>query len=126
MIKFSGAPKSFELLIDESKIRQVFVNLLDNAIKYSKIGGIVEIGYNKETLGKIIVYVKDKGIGIPKLQQSRVGEKFFRGDNAIMAQTDGTGLGLYISKAIIEAHGGKIWFESKLGKGSTFYFFLPI
>lgn len=126
VIKCEGAPKEFKLSVDPIKIKQVFNNLVNNALKYSKYGGQVEIGCDQHLKNKIIIYVKDKGIGIPKKQQNRVFDKFFRADNAITSKTDGTGLGLYIAKAIIEAHGGEMWFESKIGKGSTFYFSLPI
>ncbi|PJB16018.1 hypothetical protein CO116_02800, partial [Candidatus Falkowbacteria bacterium CG_4_9_14_3_um_filter_38_19] len=70
--------------------------------------------------------IKDTGVGILKNQQSRVFSKFFRGANAIRMETEGSGLGLYIAKNIIEAHGGKIWFESEEGKGTTFHFTLPM
>lgn len=126
IVKCAGAPASFEILIDASKIRQVFDNLISNAVKYSHIGGKVELGCEKKDGDNLIIFIKDNGIGIPKYQQKRVFSKFFRGDNAITAQTDGTGLGLYIARAIVEAHGGKMWFESEENKGSTFYFSLPI
>jgi len=70
--------------------------------------------------------IKDTGVGIPEDQQKRVFTKFFRGTNVMRLETEGSGLGLYISKNIIEAHDGKIWFESKEGKGATFYFSLPV
>ncbi len=124
IIKCKGAPRKLIINIDADNIRQVFSNLINNAIKYSKNRGLVEIGWKSKN-GEIIFWVKDKGIGIPNGQQDRVFEKFFRSDNAAKQETDGTGLGLYIAKTIIEAHGGKIWFESEEGKGSKFYFSLP-
>jgi len=72
------------------------------------------------------VIVKDDGIGIPKDQQKRIFDKFFRTNNAIRLETEGTGLGLFICKNIIKAHGGRIWFESEKDKGSIFCFTLPI
>jgi len=111
---------------DESKIRQAFQNLINNAIKYSSEGGVVTVGCDKPTREKITFFVRDTGVGIPKLQQRKIFEKFFRADNVVAAEIEGTGLGLYIVKAIIERHGGKIWFESEEGKGTTFRFTLPV
>ena len=111
--------------MDAEKIKLAVDNLLDNAIKYTKPGGRLELELScgiKEVEFKI----KDSGLGIPKSQQERVFSKFFRGENIMKVQTEGTGLGLFITKNIIEAHGGKIWFDSKEGKGTTFYFTLPI
>ncbi|OGF28582.1 hypothetical protein A2331_04180 [Candidatus Falkowbacteria bacterium RIFOXYB2_FULL_34_18] len=118
--------KRMEFEFDKQKIRQVFYNLISNAIKYSKQGGIVEISCDCDWKNKKMInfHVKDEGIGIPKSQQNKVFSKFFRADNAIITQADGTGLGLYITKAIIEAHGGKLWFESEENKGTTFHFSL--
>ena len=75
---------------------------------------------------QILFSVKDTGIGIPTSQHNRVFGRFFRADNAVKTETEGTGLGLFIAKNIIEAHSGKIWFESQEGEGTTFYFVLPI
>jgi len=113
--------------IDSEKISLVLQNLLDNAIHYTKIGGHVKVSidYLKDK-EKIIISVKDTGIGIFKDQQRRVFSRFFRGTNAIKTETEGTGLGLFIAKNIVEAHNGKIWFESKKNEGSTFHFSLPI
>ena len=120
--------------IDTEKIRQVIINLIDNAIRYNKKGGKVTITLKYVTkkiddlTGEkwIECEVKDTGIGIPKDQQRRIFERFFRGSNAIRKETEGSGLGLYISKNIIEAHEGRLWFESEEGKGSTFIFSLPV
>jgi len=113
--------------VDAEKISLVFQNLIDNAISYTNPGGKVEVSikYLKDKK-EILVSTKDTGIGIPKDQHQRVFSRFFRGSNAIRAETEGTGLGLFIAKNIVEAHGGKIWFESEENKGTTFYFTLPV
>ena len=115
-----------EIELDPEKISLVFQNLLDNAIHYTKTGGLVKISLNYlKDKKEILISVKDTGIGIPKDQQKRVFTRFFRGANAIKTETEGTGLGLFIAKNIVDAHGGRIWFESKENKGTTFYFTLP-
>lgn len=125
--KAKSLPKELILNVDEQKIREVFQNLMSNAVKYSKNGGVVELGIMLPSDDKNLttLYVKDSGLGIPKNQQSRMFEKFFRADNVQSQETTGTGLGMYIAKAITEKHGGKMWFESEENKGSTFYISLP-
>ncbi|MCA9386734.1 PAS domain S-box protein [Candidatus Dojkabacteria bacterium] len=110
--------------IDKEKIFQVIKNLIDNGVKYSpsKSKVMVEVQDNQD---QFIISVKDTGIGIPKDQSERIFEKFFRADNVLKAETDGTGLGLYIVKAIVEGHYGKVWFESNEDKGTTFFVSLP-
>lgn len=114
-----------EMMIDVDLIKHVYSNLLTNALKYTNEGGkIVVRVYLK---GKnVITEVKDNGIGIPKEEQSRIMEKFFRGSNALKKETEGNGLGLYLTKTIVESSGGKMWFDSTEGKGSSFNFSLPI
>lgn len=124
IIKCAGAPNKLIMKLDDSKIEQVFANLINNAIKYSKKGGKIRISCEHKN-GQVIFKIKDNGIGIPEEQQKKVFSKFFRAENAVANETDGTGLGLYIVKAIAEAHGGKIWFNSKKGQGTTFFFSLP-
>jgi PAS domain S-box-containing protein len=111
--------------VDIEKISFAIQNLLENAIRYNREGGEIEITL-EEKEGKIKFSIKDTGIGIPKDQQHRVFTKFFRAPNAMKMETEGSGLGLFITKNIIEAHGGRIWFESEEGKGTTFYFTLPV
>jgi len=110
--------------VDAVKIKQVLQNLLSNAIKYSAENTKVFWGY-KDEKKKFTFFVKDAGLGIPLEQQKRIFEKFFRANNVLMTGAEGTGLGLYIVKSIIEAHGGKVWFESAEGKGTTFFFEIP-
>ena len=121
----ADAPRELFLQVDELKIRQVFQNLLSNAIKYSKEKALIAVGCQRKK-SEVVFFVEDNGIGIPKHQQNQVFSKFFRAENVMIVHTDGTGLGLYIVKAIVEAHGGKVWFESEEGKGTTFFFSLPI
>ncbi len=116
-----------KITMDVEKMRLVIQNLLDNAVKYTPFGGNITIllEYDKDKK-EITFSIKDTGVGIPRDQQARVFTKFFRGANVMRMETEGTGLGLFISKNIIETHGGKIWFESKERKGTTFYFIMPI
>lgn len=111
--------------IDPEKIGSVIQNLLDNAIRYIKGKGVVDIKIEKidESLK---LTISDSGVGIPQHQQRMVFQKFFRAENVMKYETKGTGLGLFISKAIIEQHKGKIGFISKENDGSIFWFTLPI
>jgi len=116
-------PEGLMLEVDGDKCREVLTNLIGNAIKYSKDGGRVEVGVTK-TQKDTILYVQDDGVGIPKHQQERIFEKFFRAEN-VAEEIEGTGLGLYIVRAIVEKHGGRIWFSTEVGKGTTFYAAFP-
>ena len=114
-----------QVMVDVEKMRLAIQNLIDNAVRYTPLGGSVTISL-KSGKKEIEFSVQDTGVGIPKDQQERVLTKFFRGANVLRMETEGSGLGLFITKNIIEAHGGKIWFESEEGKGTTFYFTLPV
>lgn len=122
---FKQNPEKFPLVwVDEDKIRQVVMNFTDNAVYYSADNSKIYLDLTLD--GNDIVFtVKDSGIGVPKKDQSRLFTKFFRADNARRQRPDGTGVGLYLAKKVIIAHKGKLIFESKLGKGSTFGFRLP-
>lgn len=110
---------------DKMRIEEVLNNLINNAINYTDPNGTIEVGA-KTSSNEVITYVKDSGRGIPKEAIPHLFTKFFRVEGIKEANYKGTGLGLYISKSIIDLHHGKIWVESELNKGSTFYFSLPI
>jgi signal transduction histidine kinase len=110
---------------DFERLREVLTNLIGNAIKYSPDGGLIKVG---GVLGKndtVCLYVSDEGIGIPPADQERIFERLYRVDNSLTRQTPGTGLGLFLVKAVIEAHDGRVWVESTPGEGSTFWIELP-
>jgi PAS domain S-box-containing protein len=118
-------PQSAEAKIDASLLGQVIHNLLTNAIRYSsEENGKVWVELNQVD-DDYQITVSDNGIGIPKNAQSRIFERFYRADNAINIEGQGTGLGLYLAKMIMEAAGCQIWFESKENKGTTFYLRIP-
>jgi len=118
-------PPGFPVVVgDLVRLEQVLNNLVSNAIKYSPEGGIIEIG-GRVLPDEVIVTVSDTGVGIPPDEQPRVFERFFRGTRERHQRTPGAGLGLYLSKAIVESHGGRIWVESYPGKGTAFSFAIP-
>jgi PAS domain S-box-containing protein len=120
---FVDAPAVYNA--DAKLIRIVFQNFLSNAVKYTQPEGhvIAEISTRENNL---YIRVADNGYGIPKAQHAKIFEKLFRADNVRQKDTEGTGLGMYIVKAIVENSGGKIWFDSEEDKGTTFHVYLPI
>jgi PAS domain S-box-containing protein len=115
-----------KLWADPDRLVQTLTNLVGNALKYSPNGGDVIISAHANDSGMVEIAVQDHGLGIPKEAQNQLFGKFFRVDNSDRREIGGTGLGLAISREIVEAHGGKIWVESELGQGSTFYFTIPV
>ncbi len=119
-------PKRFPILdLDEGKIRQVIMNFADNALYYSAENTTIHV---KLTIQDAVVVfsVKDTGIGVPLTEQAELFTKFYRASNARKQRPDGTGVGLFLAKKVIDAHGGKVVFESVEGQGSTFGFHLPL
>jgi K+-sensing histidine kinase KdpD len=109
---------------DQTKLRQVVQNLLSNAVKYSPKGGRISVRAENYAVDQLLVSVTDEGIGIPGEQIVKLFQKFSRIDTTQAREIKGSGLGLWICKEIVKAHGGKIWVESDVGKGSTFKFTL--
>ncbi len=109
---------------DEVRLRQVFDNLINNAIKYSPNGGEIRISGSYDAEG-VTISVSDQGVGIPAEELPNIFERFYRVDSALSRRTQGTGLGLYLARAFVTAHGGKLSVESAPQKGSTFHVWLP-
>jgi signal transduction histidine kinase len=139
---------------DRERLRQVLTNLTGNAIKYSPNGGVIRIGgwfepqgnhirgisvdgspivsgspsaaVSLGESGRVVIYVADEGIGIPQEELSHIFERFYRVDSSLRRSTAGAGLGLFLCRAIVEAHGGQIWAHSETGKGTTIFVGLPL
>ncbi len=119
LVGVDKVPVEAVVQVDMIQMVQVFTNLLDNAVNYSPKGSTVEVSF-ENTDNEVKISIKDSGLGIPVKQQEKIFEKFFRADNVVKGSI-GTGLGLYMTKSIVEGHGGKIWFRSEENKGTTFY-----
>lgn len=118
-------PRFPSVVADPEQMGEALTNLVDNAIKYSPSGGTIAI-MGKASDGQIEITVADEGIGIAVRDLERIFERFHRVDSSLASKVQGAGLGLFICKSIIEAHGGTIWADSKLGTGSRFTFTIPI
>jgi len=112
-------------VLDYQRIDQVLENLLSNAFKFTEAGDAIEVNVRSDESSEVIVAVKDSGIGIPQDGLEHLFELYGQVEGSARFSRKGTGLGLAICKKIVEAHGGRIWAESELGSGSTFYFSLP-
>jgi len=112
------------VLADAERIQRVITNLLHNAIKFTPAGGCVTLFARRENEDRVVIAVRDTGVGIAPEEQARIFERFYKADRA--RSSGGTGLGLAIAKHIVQAHRGQIWVESVEGRGSTFYFSLPV
>jgi two-component system phosphate regulon sensor histidine kinase PhoR len=109
---------------DSSRLREALLNLLDNALQYTPAGGRIAVRA-RAVDSSVVISVTDSGIGIPKSDQQKIFERFYRVDDARSREVGGTGLGLSITKHLVEAHGGRIEVESEVGRGSTFSLILP-
>lgn len=130
-LRVNADPDLPEISVDPEKMRLAIENLLSNAVRYSAPKGIITISLantpgTAKSPGAVTVSIEDRGIGIPKEEQRKIFQRFFRATNAQQASAEGSGLGLFITKNIIERHGGTITFTSEENKGSTFLFSLPI
>jgi PAS domain S-box-containing protein len=113
-----------KVIADTQLLRQVILNLISNAMKYTPRGGKIKIAANRVD-SQLRWEIQDTGIGIPKSDLAKLFEKFYRAENAVAVETEGTGLGLYLVRLIVEQFGGKVWCSSEEGVGSTFAFTLP-
>ena len=110
--------------MDRTRLGQVVTNLLSNAIKYAPEGGEVTVSM-EETTNSVVVHIADQGLGIPADKVDRLFELFYRVQSRETRQIEGLGLGLALTRALVEAHGGEIWVESEPGTGSVFSYSLP-
>ena len=118
-------PLDMLAVVDELQFIHLVRNLIDNAIKYTPAGGQVDVTAKRLDDGDLSISVRDTGIGIPQGELERIFDRFYRVDKARSRKMGGTGLGLAIVKDIVQAHGGKLYVDTQLGKGSTFTVVLP-
>lgn len=123
-LKFEIDKKIPKILTDEQRFEEIFNNLISNAVKFTEKGSITISA--RTDLDKVLFKVSDTGVGIPKEKLSGLFSKFYQADASLSRKFGGTGLGLSITKQLVELQGGKIWVESQEGKGTTFFFTLPI
>jgi signal transduction histidine kinase len=124
-IEVPSSDLRFTVWADRDKVTQILTNLIGNAIKFTPQNGKVNVMLEQNGDGQVQVSIADTGPGILPEERNKIFSKFYQIANLEKQKPRGSGLGLAISKALVEMHGGKIWVESELGKGSTFYFTLP-
>ena len=122
---YDEIPKGTRILIDPEKLRMAIQNVLDNAFKYTPAGGKVIIKASTDP-NQIFLQISDTGVGIPDDQKDKIFSKFFRAANVVKLQTEGSGLGLFIVKSIIERHHGTVSYISEEGHGTTFTITIPL
>ncbi len=121
----NNVPTDLRARADADRLQQVLFNLVENAIKYGVTSGNVTVGGLPNNNGRVELWVRDDGPGIPQDAKERVFERFYRVDKARSRESGGTGLGLSIVKHIVQAHGGEVWVKSEPGSGAAFFFTLP-
>src|SRR5690606_19447117 len=119
-------PSCGAVRIDPLKVTQAIENLINNALRYAPKGCRVELPARRQELGEIMVAVRDNGPGIPAADLPHIFERFYRVEKGRSRDKGGTGLGLSIVKHIVQLHGGRVWVESTVGQGTTFFFSLPL
>jgi signal transduction histidine kinase len=122
---FEFPDDGLSVVADRDKVEQILTNLVSNAIKYSPKGGDVVVGAGIED-GQCVIYVRDRGVGMTQEQVGQLFGRYQRIERDAIKGIRGTGLGLYLVRALVEAHSGRIWVESEPGEGSTFFFSLPV
>jgi signal transduction histidine kinase len=126
LLEFKVPEPAVLVWADRDKVTQVLMNLIGNAIKFTRCDGMIGVSTANDRGGWVRVSIRDAGPGIPTSEQEKIFEKFYQVTQDGGLKPKGTGLGLAISKSLVELHGGRIWVESELGRGSTFSFTLPV
>ncbi|MEK7464359.1 MAG: ATP-binding protein [Patescibacteria group bacterium] len=124
-INFSSPKKVLKIKADPEKLETALLNILDNAIRYNSRGGSVTVSLEESSASSVKITISDTGVGIPESDMPKLFDKFFRGQNVVQLEPNGSGLGLYITQNIIKKHGGEISIESNPGRGTVFFIDIP-